>query len=265
MTFFRKNKFLFLVCVWGAVIAHAGLHDPLSPQQRRRAMQMTSYFENSTIDFQYDYIENIHDGRGYTVGRIGFTSATGDLADLIHSFCDPQSRADKICSYESILDRLAQTRSADTTALGPQFLDAWKEAARTPAMRQAQDLATESWYYQPAIETGETEGLKLPLSFAVFYDSAIEHGPKALQIVVNRTNQSVGTPAIRGEKVWLQAFLEIRRQELLHPKRTESQEAWAESVPRVVFYESLIQQNNWNLVGPLIMDPDDVTVKTVVP
>jgi hypothetical protein len=37
--------------------------------------QITSTFENSTLELQYDYVENIGDGRGITAGRAGFTSA----------------------------------------------------------------------------------------------------------------------------------------------------------------------------------------------
>src|ERR1017187_10409152 len=45
--------------------------DWLSGEKRIRAERLTSYFENSTLEPQYDYIENIHDGRGYTAGRAG--------------------------------------------------------------------------------------------------------------------------------------------------------------------------------------------------
>ena len=32
------------------------------------------------------YIEDIHDGRGYTGGIIGFTSATGDMLDVVRIY-----------------------------------------------------------------------------------------------------------------------------------------------------------------------------------
>src|SRR5262245_33374802 len=48
----------------------------LDADQRRRVDQLISAFENSTTEIQYDYAENIDDGRGVTAGRAGFTTAT---------------------------------------------------------------------------------------------------------------------------------------------------------------------------------------------
>ena len=48
-------------------------------EQRIIADQIMSVFENDTPAIQYGYAENLHDGRGVTAGRAGFTSATGDM------------------------------------------------------------------------------------------------------------------------------------------------------------------------------------------
>jgi hypothetical protein len=55
----------------------AELADPSDPrlsltvdaERKHRAAQITSTFENSTLELQYDYVENIGDGRGITAGR----------------------------------------------------------------------------------------------------------------------------------------------------------------------------------------------------
>nr|WP_318767307.1 chitosanase [Lactiplantibacillus carotarum] len=46
---------------------------------RATTFALVSSAENSSLDYrqQYRYIEDIHDGRGYTAGIIGFTSGTG--------------------------------------------------------------------------------------------------------------------------------------------------------------------------------------------
>ena len=78
----------------------------LTAIQVRRAEQITTYFENGTVDFKYDYIENLNDGRGFTAGRVGFCSGTGDLIQVVSRFCKRvRAPADKICSY---LPRLNQ-------------------------------------------------------------------------------------------------------------------------------------------------------------
>ena len=55
----------------GAPVETAGLTDP---QTKLRAARVISTFENSTTDIQYDYAENISDGRGITAGRAGADS-----------------------------------------------------------------------------------------------------------------------------------------------------------------------------------------------
>ena len=50
----------------------------LTSDQKRRAEELTSIFENDTIELQYAYTEDLHDGRGITSGRVGFTTRDGD-------------------------------------------------------------------------------------------------------------------------------------------------------------------------------------------
>src|SRR3954449_672560 len=74
----------------------AGLADPGNPrlsltvdaERKHRAAQITSTFENATLELQYDYVENIGDGRGITAGRAGFTSGTGDLLLLVRRYTE---------------------------------------------------------------------------------------------------------------------------------------------------------------------------------
>ena len=53
-------------------------------------MKLVSSAENSSLDWkaQYQYIEDIGDGRGYTAGIIGFCSGTGDMLDLVQLYTD---------------------------------------------------------------------------------------------------------------------------------------------------------------------------------
>jgi chitosanase len=74
----------------------AELADPRDPrlslsvdaERKHRAAQIISTFENSTLELQYDYVENIGDGRGITAGRAGFTSATGDLLLVVRRYVE---------------------------------------------------------------------------------------------------------------------------------------------------------------------------------
>lgn len=52
------------------------------------AMELVSSAENSSLNWraQYGYIEDIHDGRGYTAGIIGFCSGTGDMLAVVRVY-----------------------------------------------------------------------------------------------------------------------------------------------------------------------------------
>jgi chitosanase len=65
--------------------AGVGLDDP---HKKEIAMELVSSAENSSLDWkaQYKYIEDIHDGRGYTAGIIGFCSGTGDMLELVQHY-----------------------------------------------------------------------------------------------------------------------------------------------------------------------------------
>ena len=51
-------------------------------------MRLVSSAENSSLDWraQYRYIQDIHDGRGYTAGIIGFCSGTGDMLEVVQAY-----------------------------------------------------------------------------------------------------------------------------------------------------------------------------------
>src|SRR4051794_39465098 len=70
------------------VTAKASAPDLTNPHEKDIAMQLVSSAENSTLNWkaQYAYIEDIHDGRGYTAGIIGFCSGTHDMLEMIQHY-----------------------------------------------------------------------------------------------------------------------------------------------------------------------------------
>jgi len=76
----------------------------LTAAQRLRADRLISTFENSTPVLQYAYVQDIHDGRGYTAGRAGFTTATGDLLVVVERY----TRRSPINPLARYLPRLRQ-------------------------------------------------------------------------------------------------------------------------------------------------------------
>ena len=122
----------------------AAAADPwLNIDQRRRIDQLISTFENSTTDIDYDYAENIGDGRGVTAGRAGFTTATCDAAQVIRVYGDTTPDND-LARFLPELDRLCEEASDDTSGLPEaDYIEAWTVAAGDEAFRAAQDAVVD--------------------------------------------------------------------------------------------------------------------------
>ena len=58
----------------------------MEPKQKIICEQITSFFENLSTDFAYDYVEDLHDGRGITCGRSGFCTGTGDCYMVVKRY-----------------------------------------------------------------------------------------------------------------------------------------------------------------------------------
>jgi chitosanase len=153
----------------------AELPDPRDPrlsltvdaERKHRAAQITSTFENSTLELQYDYVENIGDGRGITAGRAGFTSATGDLLLLIRRYTEAKP-GNVLAPYIPSLEAVRGTGSQ--MGLGG-FTEAWAEAAEDPYFRSLQDQLVDELYFVPAMAMAADLGIETPLGQLIMWDT----------------------------------------------------------------------------------------------
>ena len=234
----------------------------LAGDTKRRAEALTSLFENSTTEIQYAYVEDIHDGRGFTAGRAGFTTATGDALEVIELYTMrvPQN---PLAKYLPRLRVLAKVESGSVVGLDG-FAAAWTSAARDSAFRTAQDDVEDRLYFIPAMKRADTLHLATPLARAELYDAIIQHGegddPDGLPALLARTAKSVsGTPATGvDEKKWLDAFFTVRRADLAHASDASTRAAWAESVSRVDAVRAIATTGNYDLHGPIVVHSGDV-------
>jgi chitosanase len=250
----RLLAILGLATLLVAGSAHAAAN--LTTKQRNIADQLISLFENSTTEIQYCYIENIKDGRGYTAGRAGFTSATSDMLEVVERY----TRAvpgNPLARYLPRLRVLTRRESGSTAGL-EGLPDAWRQTCQDPRQRAAQDSLVDDWYYRPALRKARRVGLKLPLSIAQIYDAEIQHGggtdPDGTPAMIRRTNKRAGgTPKRRqvSEKRWLKTFLKVRRATLRNPANRDTRAAWRESVSRVDVFSYLVRTGQWRLRAPV--------------
>jgi chitosanase len=243
----------------------------LTALQKHKAEMLTSLWENSTTVLQYSYCENIKDGRGYTSGRAGFCSGTGDAILVVKCFdeafgtgaSNPMARY--MPALVSINDRFESTGNdqADTSPLDAvgAYCSDWSKAtastATAAAFQGCQDVIAGKLYYEPGLALASRWGLVTALTKAELYDAEINHGDDGVVALVKLANQDVGNAAqkapaaplgIAEESAWLGAFL-LRRLQLLGSDPT-----WADAVDRVTTYEQLRKQGNFDLSGVIRTD-----------
>lgn len=233
----------------------------LTPGQRRRADKLISQFENSTSKIQYCYVEALGDGRGYTVGRAGFTSATGDLLEVAERY----TKIARKNALSSLLPRLRELAADEDGSLeGLERLpEAWRTTCRDPRQRRAQDAVVDEEYYLPALRHWRRLGLRSALSLAAIYDADIQHGDgedaDGVPAMLRRAKKKArGTPRSGvGEARFLRAFLRVRRATLAHAHDPSTREAWAQSVGRVDAFRYLVRTKQWRLASPVRVHTPD--------
>jgi chitosanase len=212
----------------------SGSTDIRHPVYTEMAFELTSTAENSTKDWttSYSYIQDILDGRGYTGGLVGFTSATGDMLALVQYYQTLRPTSNPLASYipglqacsdfgDTVDDAVYGVDgggASDIAAaqLGSAFLTAWASAANTDALfRQAQRDLRASMYLQPALNAAIADGVG-GLGFALYYDTSVNHGPGeansndgSFDDIRSRTT---GTKPISGgnQRTFLRNFCTIR-------------------------------------------------------
>ena len=216
------------VCTLGWVAAsHA------DETKKETALQITSTAENSTKDWTaaYAYIEDIRDGRGYTGGLVGFTTATSDMLQLVRQYVAERPGSilpPYLSGLEACADRGETVDDAEygvygggasdiaARRLGPPFLAAWADAAnRDPVFRKVQRDLRDSMYWAPALAAATADGVGL-LGLALYYDTSVNHGAGvpdsgdgSFDDIRSRT---IGPTPARGgsESAWLRAWLSCR-------------------------------------------------------
>ncbi len=239
-----------------AATAEAAAHPGwLAGAKKRRAEALTSLFENGTLVVQYDYIEALGDGRGYTAGRAGFTSATGDMLAVVKAYTKVAPHS-ALARFLPRLEVLAKHEDGSIAGLDG-LPDAWRAAAADPRFGSVQDAEVDHTYFAPAMKHGDAVGAMLPLSRAVLYDTIIQHGdgddPDGLPALLAAARAlAKGTPATGvDEKTWLAALLKVRRADLAHASDPSTRAVWAESVGRVDVLSEIAKAGKYALTGPI--------------
>lgn len=246
-------------------------YEPFTPEQRQLATKLLAIFENRATSLQYAYAENIEDGRGFTVGAVGFTTGTGDALEVIRTYerlaqREPgdRRRAQRVAEFgrfAPILERLHQLPLNDPGRGSVEGLDRFdriwtRTAEQDPLFRAAQDSVAEELYYTPALRFAHMVGLRTGLGKAAVLDAIVQHGggedPDGLPAMLTTVYEERGEPnGVIDERRWIARFLELREAVLSCARTPETREGWRASRTRVDVYQQLLDSGNIHLQAPL--------------
>ena len=238
---------MLLLSVSQAAVEPAGLDDPA---KKEIAMRLVSSAENSSLDWraQFDYIEDIGDGRGYTAGIIGFCSGTHDMLELVEYYT-AQEPDNPLAPY---LPALREVDGSDShEGLDPGFTDAWVRAAQTPEFQAAQEHERDRVYFDPSVSRAKRDGLRELGQFA-YYDASVMHGAEGFASIRADARRHARTPADGGnETTYLHAFLDARVKEMKKEAAHEDTSR-VDTAQRVFLNEGNLRLNTpltWHVYG----------------
>ena len=252
--------FIITVCVYTYCVKKGPepVEDNLIPFDKAHkiiAEKIISCFENSTPIIQYDYIEYLNDGRGYTAGKAGFTTATGDMLQLIELYTDSVP-TNNLAYFIPTIKEYSQHENNSIKGL-ENLPKAWKQACKDSVFIHCQDIIADSLYYIPAVRIAKQLGLRYPLSLLNIYDAIIQHGegddPDGLPAIIHKTNTKCGGYPLQGihEYIWLETFIDIRKSIVKHAHNADTRKEWRESVDRVTALDKLRKEGNFLLQGTI--------------
>ncbi len=233
----------------------------LNPAQKIVAEKLISIWENGGPDvvLGYSYVQNIEDKRGYTSGRAGFTTGTGDALLVVECMDEKFPSGHPLKKYVpglkelkdifekanwEVTEETGDTGPVDRLAVKPgTYKTDWEATFNDPKTKQGfmdcQHKIKDSLYYDPAMSTAAKHGLKTALTKAVLYDTMIQHGEEPTLKMIASASKAA---SISNEEAWLDAFLAIRLKILM-----SAGDPWNKSGGRVDNYKQILKDKNLNL------------------
>jgi chitosanase len=216
-----------------------------------RIKAISNVFETGAPEANYPYVENLGDGRGYTVTNYGFCTSTGEVAAVIARY----SATVPATPLSRFLPSMPPLREDDDMKALRAFPAAWrKEAAVASSLRAACDAEADKLFFRPALTAAASAQIHSPIGTSIFYDTWLQHGggtdPDSFAAIYSRTLGTTGGRDQCPEEVFLRAFLSARKAVLLAPADSHTRSAWRRSALRVDALLNLLDDNP-NLVAPV--------------
>jgi len=209
--------------------------------QKTTANAIINIFETGAIFGKYGKVTLLKGDTGHlTYGRSQTTLGSGNLALLLHDYCEAEGElSTDLEPFLPALDR--RDVKLDSNERLKSLL---REAGDDPVMQAVQDAFFDRIYWEPSQRAASRIGLSLALAVTVVYDGHI-HG--AFGIVRDMTNEKFGTVQLRGEEDWVKQYVSMRRSWLAKHAREDLHP----TAYRMDAFKGLIDEAKWELELPL--------------
>ncbi|KAJ3128726.1 hypothetical protein HK098_003718 [Nowakowskiella sp. JEL0407] len=215
--------------------------------QKSIIQQVTNFYEYKRKAYAYDYCANIGDGRGYSSGIIGFTTATHDALLVIQLYKSKSSQNTEFDKYLPTLIKIDQTGTSSTDGLDG-YCKIWYNTCQKEDFRKAQLEIAENLYWYPSQNFSDKIGLVSALARGQMFDAFIQHGytntDKDSAIGMTNQTESIllsknqSTPLRYGSEItWLTEFLKVRENTLTNPQNPATRDGFRASLWRVKSYQ----------------------------
>jgi chitosanase len=224
----------------------------------RRIKAISNVFEVGGSEPDYAYVEDLGDGRGYTVTQYGFCTYNNEVAQVIDRYAEFVPDTD----LKRFLPHLPPLATGKQVLIG--FPAAWqRESKASEYLGIACDEEADKLYFRPALKAAAAAGVRSAIGKSIFYDTWLQHGasgdPDSLTAILKRAIDETGGVAASSETEFLRAFLAIRKAVLREPTNRETREVWRASARRVDALLHLLDSNP-DLVPPVEVANADVDV-----
>lgn len=226
----------------------------ITQTQKDTAQAIVNIFETNSVLGDYGMVTLLSGDSGHlTFGRSQTTLGSGNLFKLIRDYGNkPDARfRDRLNPYLHRLELRDFSLDYDR-----YFHNILRTTADDPVMRKTQDEFFDSVYWKSAERNAQNAGIHSALGVAVVYDSIV-HG--SWWRIRDLTNERNGTLASIGERNWITAYVNNRRNWLAG----HSNRILRNTVYRMDAFQRLIALGQWNLELPLVVRGQEISTATL--
>jgi chitosanase len=214
----------------------------LAESNAKNAMlQMTTTLENSETQLQWNFAENINDGRGITFGCIGFCTGTYD-GNILIKYYTTLSPNNPLAKYIPALDKIdtgshnAAGGDGNPSVAGLDGFINDVHNCNDPLFKQAQLYELDKMYYNPAIAEANSIGAKYPLTQALLYDASVREGPDGMKSLVSKSGSI--SDEVSFDRNFISQYTAALKKEGLG------------DTDRMAGFTTVLNSGNYNLVTP---------------